>query len=51
MNSLRAALDPADTKYLFFVAKGDGTGAHVFTESLAQHNAAVRDYRTNAAAP
>lgn len=43
--SLRAALNPADTKYLFFVAKGDGSGAHVFTEDLTAHNAAVRDYR------
>ena len=43
--SLRAALRPAETKYLFFVAKGDGSGAHVFTEDLTAHNAAVRDYR------
>jgi UPF0755 protein len=43
--SIRAALNPAETNYLFFVAKGDGSGAHVFTESLTQHNAAVRDYR------
>jgi UPF0755 protein len=43
--SLRAALRPAETKYLFFVAKGDGSGAHVFTENLSAHNAAVRDYR------
>ena len=43
--SLRAALRPAKTNYLFFVAKGDGSGGHVFTESLDRHNAAVRDYR------
>ena len=43
--SLRAALRPAETNYLFFVAKGDGSGAHVFTEDLTAHNAAVRDYR------
>jgi UPF0755 protein len=44
-DSLKAALEPADTKYLFFVAKGDGSGGHVFTENLTAHNAAVRDYR------
>ena len=43
--SLRAALNPAPTKYLYFVAKGDGSGGHVFTENLTAHNAAVRDYR------
>jgi UPF0755 protein len=43
--SIKAALDPAETPYLFFVAKGDGSGAHVFTENLTQHNSAVRDYR------
>ena len=43
--SLRAALQPADTNYLFFVAKPGGAGAHTFSETLQQHNAAVRDYR------
>jgi UPF0755 protein len=43
--SLKAALHPANTAYLYFVAKGDGSGAHVFSESLSQHNAAVGQYR------
>ena len=43
--SLKAALQPAQTSYLFFVAKRGGAGAHVFSETLAEHNAAVRDYR------
>jgi UPF0755 protein len=51
MASLRAALSPENTRYLYFVAKGDGSGAHVFTETLSEHNAAVRDYRSNVAAP
>jgi UPF0755 protein len=46
--SLTAALRPADTRHLFFVAKGDGSGAHVFSENLAQHNAAVDQYRHSA---
>ena len=36
--SLAAALFPADTKYLYFVAKGDGT--HIFSLTLAEHNRA-----------
>jgi UPF0755 protein len=43
--SLKAAVAPIQTKYLYFVAKPDGSGAHVFSETLEQHNAAVRDYR------
>jgi UPF0755 protein len=43
--SLKAALQPAPTRYLFFVAKPNGSGGHVFTESLGQHNAAVQAYR------
>ncbi len=41
--SLVAALYPADTKYLYFMA--DGKGGHVFSKSLGEHNKAVRQYR------
>jgi UPF0755 protein len=44
LSSLKAALAPADTRYLFFVAKPDGSGGHVFSETLAQHNAAADAY-------
>jgi UPF0755 protein len=37
--SISAVLDPAPTKALYFVA--DGTGGHVFADTLAQHNANV----------
>lgn len=40
--SIYAAVHPQDTKALFFVA--DGTGGHVFNESLEEHNKAVRKY-------
>jgi UPF0755 protein len=37
--SIAAVLDPESTKALYFVA--DGTGGHVFANSLAEHNANV----------
>jgi UPF0755 protein len=43
-NSLAAALHPADTPYLYFVAKPGGDG-HVFTSNLAAHGKAVGNYR------
>lgn len=36
--SLTAVLDPDDTPYLYFVARYDGS--HVFSRTLAEHNAA-----------
>ncbi|MDQ6677433.1 MAG: endolytic transglycosylase MltG [Acidobacteriota bacterium] len=44
-SSLQAALHPADTHYLYFVVKPDGSGAHTFTGSLAEHAAATEAYR------
>lgn len=41
--SLNAALNPADVKYLYFVSRNDGS--HVFAETLAEHNANVREYQ------
>jgi UPF0755 protein len=43
--ALQAALQPAETDYLYFVAKPDGSGGHQFSETIAQHNAAVQQYR------
>lgn len=37
--SIAAVLDPAETEALFMVA--DGTGGHVFADTLEQHNANV----------
>ncbi|WCG84585.1 endolytic transglycosylase MltG [Pectobacterium sp. A5351] len=42
--SLDAAAHPAKTSYLYFVA--DGKGGHSFTTNLADHNRAVRVYRS-----
>ncbi|MBB4612270.1 endolytic transglycosylase MltG [Novosphingobium taihuense] len=38
-DSIAAVLDPAETEALFMVA--DGTGGHVFADTLEQHNANV----------
>lgn len=43
--ALDAALHPADTPYIFFVAKPDGSGGHQFTTNLSAHNKAVAEYR------
>lgn len=43
--SLRAALNPVESDYVFFVAKPDGSGGHNFSTTLSQHNAAVAEYR------
>jgi UPF0755 protein len=37
--SIAAVLHPAQTKALYFVA--DGTGGHMFADTLAEHNANV----------
>jgi len=42
--SLRAALEPADTPFLYFVAKPAG-GGHQFSTTIAQHEKAVIAYR------
>ena len=41
--AINAVLHPEETKALYFVSKGDGT--HQFSETLEQHNAAVRKYQ------
>jgi len=43
VSSFQAALRPAEVPYLYYVAKGDGS--HVFTSTLAEHNAAIRQIR------
>jgi UPF0755 protein len=42
--ALQAVTHPAPGDALYFVAVGDGSGRHVFTRSLAEHQAAVRAY-------
>lgn len=40
--SIDAVLDPAETKALYFVA--DGSGGHVFADTLVEHNANVKKW-------
>jgi UPF0755 protein len=35
--SIKAALYPEETKYLYYVTKKDGTSGHLFAETFAQH--------------
>lgn len=43
MDSMLAALNPAQNNYLYFVARGDGT--HEFSADLSTHNRAVRRFQ------
>jgi UPF0755 protein len=42
LDSLTAVVEPAQTRYLYFVARGDGS--HVFAETSEEHLANVRRY-------
>jgi UPF0755 protein len=44
-DSIKAALYPAETSYLFFVSKNDGT--HHFSVNFKEHNRAVNKYQRN----
>ncbi len=41
--ALRAVMHPAESQYLYFVARGDGT--HEFSRTLEEHNRAVAKYQ------
>ena len=42
-DSIKASLYPAETRYIFFVSKNDGT--HYFSVNLKEHNKAVNKYQ------
>lgn len=48
MKSLQAVLAPASTKYLYFVARGEGH-RHAFSETIDEHNTAVKDLKERTA--
>jgi UPF0755 protein len=43
--ALAAALHPAASEFLYFVAKGDGTGRHNFSKTYAEHARSVVAWR------
>jgi peptidoglycan lytic transglycosylase G len=43
--SLAAVLHPAETDYLYFVARADGSGGHNFSANLVAHEANIVKYR------
>lgn len=43
IDALRAVLEPAETDYLYFVSRNDGT--HQFSRSYREHTRAVREYQ------
>lgn len=43
--ALAAALHPAETENIFFVALADGSGGHRFSSNAAAHQRAVAEYR------
>ncbi|MBM3773881.1 MAG: endolytic transglycosylase MltG [Acidobacteria bacterium] len=45
LESIRAALAPAASDALYFVARPDGSGGHTFSATIAQHNHAAAAYR------
>jgi UPF0755 protein len=47
LSAIEAALFPAKTSFLFFVANGQGR--HVFSETLSEHNDAVNRYQRKTA--
>ena len=43
--AIHATLHPEKTEYLYFVAYGDGSGRHVFSTNLKDHEKAVDQYQ------
>jgi UPF0755 protein len=44
VETIAAVINPAETNYLYFVAKLDGTGAHAFAETFGEHLENVEKY-------
>ncbi len=48
--ALNAAMNAPETEYFYFVLLGDGSGAHRFSRTQSEHEAAIISYRTKKAA-
>jgi len=42
--AIKAALNPLDTQYLYYVAKGDGSDSHAFARTFKEHQANIAKY-------
>ncbi len=42
--AIKAALNPSDTQYLYYVAKGDASDSHAFARTYAEHQANISKY-------
>ena len=42
--AIKAALNPDNTEYLYYVAKGDAQGTHEFSKTFKEHQAAIKKY-------
>ncbi len=42
--SIKAAVNPDSTSYLYYVAKGDGSGSHAFAKTFKEHQANIKKY-------
>jgi UPF0755 protein len=47
LSAIRAAVFPAETDYLYFVSRNDGS--HKFSRTLQEHNRGVASYRRDRA--
>lgn len=47
ISSIDGVLNAEDHKYIYFCARGDGTGYHSFAKTLSGHNANARRYAQN----
>lgn len=42
--SIKAAINPDETNYYYYVAKGDETGSHAFARTFKEHQANIQKY-------
>jgi len=42
--SIKAAVNPDDTPYYYYVAKNDGSGGHAFAKTYKEHQANIKKY-------
>lgn len=45
--SIEATLNPTESEYIYMVARGDGSGEHIFSTNKTDHDRAVAQYRRN----